>query len=120
MTYQGERARAMPSESGRFFTISKVDLSPDGRVRQVLWAEVNAGSDLDTSAPVVAPVADVVDALHDGAEVAAVFSAPDPTSPVRLFVVLAHADGSESIALDGPPAPGRNLADVVRLEGATP
>jgi hypothetical protein len=65
---------------------------------------------------VVAPVGDVVDAIHDGAQVAAVFSASKERLPDRLFVVVEHEDGRECIAFGDASSPGRNLADMVSLD----
>jgi len=115
MTYQGERARPIADEGGRAFEISKIRLGGDGHVRAVLWCEVLTRSDHLAGAPVVVPVADVVDAIHDGARVAAQFSRSVAPSPERRFVVVQHADGHETIALDGLPLPGRDLIDMVRL-----
>ena len=115
MTYQGERARPMASESGRFFEVSKVRIGPAGHVSDVLWGEVDAGADRGVSARVVATAAEVVDAIHDGAQVEAVFSAKAHL-PDRLFAIVLHEDGRERIALDGNPSPGRNLADLDSLD----
>ena len=106
----------MTSESGRLFEVSKVRIGPDGHVSVVLWGEVDAGSDRTVGARELATAAEVVEALHDGAQVEAVFLARGPL-PERSFVVVLHDDGRECIALDGPPSPGRNLADLGRLEG---
>jgi hypothetical protein len=116
MTYQGERARAMPTEQGRCFEVSKVRIGPDGHASDVLWVEVNAGSDGDVSARVVASAAEVVDAIHDGAQVAAVFPGASDL-PERTFVIVEHASGRECIAFAGPPSPGRNLSDLEPLDG---
>jgi len=116
MTYQGERARPMASEQGRFFEVSKVRVGPDGRVSDVLWVEVDAGSDRDVGARVLATASEVVDAIHDGAQVVAVFSTQDPL-PERMFVVVEEEAGGEYISFDGTPSPGRNLADLDRLDG---
>jgi len=115
MTYQGERARPMADEAGRVFEVSKVRFGGDGQVRDVLWVEVLARSERQAGEAVVAPVAEVVEAIHDGAQVEAVFSRSVGTAPERRFVVVEHADGRESIALDGPRSPGRDLIDMVRL-----
>lgn len=115
MTYQGTRARPADDESMRVFEVSQIRLAADGRVSHVLWAEVDAPSDHDVSARVVAPVADVVDAIHDGARVMAVFAQPHSPLPERLFFVARHDDGGESISLPGRPSPGRDLADIARL-----
>ena len=115
MTFQGERARPMASENGRFFEVSKVRVGPDGHVSDVLWGEVDAGSDRKVGALVVATTAEVVDAIHDGAQVAAVFSAKDRL-PERAFVIVEHEDGRECIAFDDASSPGRNLNDVDRFD----
>jgi hypothetical protein len=115
MTYQGERARPMATENGRCFEVSKVRIGPDGHVSDVLWSEVDGGTDRNVGARVVATAAEVVDAIHDGAQVAAVF----PSSgrlPERMFVVVEHDDGRECIALGGAPSPGRNVADLDSLD----
>ncbi|MEB0059730.1 MULTISPECIES: hypothetical protein [unclassified Variovorax] len=112
MTYQGERARPSATERGRFFAVSSVRLGGSGHVMDVCWREVNAASDLDVGASVVASAADVVDAIHDGAQVAAMFSGRSADLPQRLFIVIEHQDGTEALALDGPSSPGRNLADI--------
>jgi hypothetical protein len=104
----------MGTENGRHFEVSKVRIGPDGHVSDVLWGEVNAASDLEVGAPVVATVAEVVDAIRDGANVAAVFTMGDPL-PKRMFLVVEQSDGSGQIAIDGPPSPGRNARDMERL-----
>ena len=118
MTYQGKRSRPMASENGRYFEVSKVRIGSDGRISDVLWVEVDASSDLDVGARVVVTAAELMDAIHDGARVAAVFSArkAHKPQPERSFVIIEHADGRESIALDGPPSKGRELIDVAALD----
>ncbi|MEO6973297.1 MAG: hypothetical protein ABI135_07765 [Rhodoferax sp.] len=116
MTYQGERARPMASESRCTFEVSKVRIGADGHVSDVLWGEVGGKTDQDVGARVVVPVADVVDAIHDGAQVAAAFPALKGHVTERLFVVVERADGRECITLDGLPSPGRNLADMLKLD----
>ena len=115
MTYQGERARPMATENGRCFEVSKVRIGPDGHVSDVLWGEVDAGSDQVFAARAVATVSEVVDAIHDGAQVTAVFPA-EGRLPERVFVVALHSDGRECIAFEGAPSPGRNLTDMGSLD----
>lgn len=115
MTYQGERARPIATENGRCFEVSKVRIGADGHVSDVLWGEVDAGSDRTVAARVVATAAEVVDAIHDGASVAAVF-APEHRLPERAFVVVEHNGGRECIAFEGGPSPGRDVTDVARLD----
>lgn len=120
MTYQGERARPMATESGRFFEVQKLRIGADGHVSEVLWAEVNTAADRDLSPRVRASAAEVVDAIHDGAQVAAVFSPsaahPLQDRPDRAFVIVEHADGRECIAFDDALSPGRQLGDVDSLD----
>jgi len=121
MTYQGERAQPADSEINRVFEVSQVRLGAQGRVTEVRWTEVDARSNRDVDASVLAPVAEVVDAIHSGARVMALFSSPDALVRDRQFVVIAHAQGQESIALDGHARAGRDLADMPRIaQGPTP
>ena len=115
MTYQGERARPIATENGRCFEVSKVRIGADGHVSDVLWGEIDAGSDRVVGTRVVATAAEVVDAIHDGARVAAIFVSKDPL-PERLFVVVEHNDGRECIAFEGAPSPGRNVTDMGSLD----
>lgn len=116
MTYQGARARPMASESGRAFEVSRIALGPDGRISRVLWSEVGALSDADVGARVLAPASEVVDAIHAGARVAAVFEGRDEPLPERIFVVVEHDDGHESLAFDDGPSPGREMGDILPLD----
>jgi hypothetical protein len=115
MTYQGERARPMATENGRYFEVSKVRIGPDGHVSDVLWGEVDGGTDRNVGARVVATAAEVVDAIHDGAQVAAAFPS-EVRLPERTFVVVEHDDGRECIVLDGAPTVGRNVTDLDSLD----
>ena len=76
MTNQGARARPTENEIQRVFEVSKVRIAAHGHVSADLWTEVGGKADQAVAACVVAPVADVVDAVHNGVHVAAVFSAP--------------------------------------------
>jgi hypothetical protein len=118
MTYQGAKARPLDGETKRFFSISKIHLDPAGWPTHVLWGEVNAASDLDVGAQRVSPVADVVDAIHDGAAVYAVFLPPKVRSPDHILVVTERPDGSETIALTRAVllgAPKASLQEVASL-----
>ena len=128
MSYQGARARPLASEAGRSFEVSRVRIGPDGHVSEVLWGGVHPGTDGTRGADVRAPVSEVVDALHDGARVSAVFPAARSAGAAtghghgrpaeRDFVVVEHADGRECITFEPGahgPWPGRELADMARL-----
>ncbi len=117
MTYQGERARPMASEKGRVFEVSKVRIGRDGHISDVLWVEVNAGSDRDVGSPVVAPAAEVIDALHDSATVAAVFPLSKDHQPERAFLIVEHKHGREYISFADASSTGRNLSDMDSLDG---
>ena len=115
MTYQGKRARSMATENGRCFEVSKVRIGADGHVSEVLWGEVDGGSDRVVGTRVVATASEVVDAIHDGAQVAAVFASNDPL-PERVFVLVQHGDGRECIAFDGASSASRNVTDMDILD----
>ena len=115
MTYQGARAQVEADESRHVFAVSQVRLGADGHIAEVLWAEWNPKSNLAVGEAVLRGVADVVDALHDGAQVLARFGRPGRPLPDRGFIVLEHADGRETIALDGPPSAEREIGDIVKI-----
>lgn len=102
MTYQGARARPRDSEIGHFFAVSKVRLDSFGHVTHVLWSEVDTKSNRDLSSAALVSVADVVDAIHAGAQVAAVFQGWLPHIPKHPFEIIAHLNGGETIALARP------------------
>jgi hypothetical protein len=105
----------MGTESGRLFEVSKVRLGPDGKLRAVLWREVNAATDLALGDRLVATVAELVDAIHNGAQVVAVFPIGDQ-NPRPAFVVVEQSDGQEGIAFEGPPTTGRQISNLDPLD----
>jgi hypothetical protein len=113
--YQGARAQADAPLIRRVFAVSKLRLDSNGAVAEVLWAEANAKSNLGVGAPVRAPVSEVVDAIHAGHEVIALFEATQATEPERPFVIVDHSDGHETIIFDGPDVPGRGLQNIAML-----
>jgi hypothetical protein len=119
MSYQGARAQVEADESRHVFAVSQVRLGADGHIAEVLWAEWNPKSNLAVGEAVLRSVADVVDALHDGAQVLALFGRPGRPLPDRGFIVLEHADGRETIALAGPPSAEREIGDIVKIGAAT-
>ena len=119
MTYKGTRAREADDESKRIYEVSKIRLAADGRISHVLWAEVDARSAHDVSAPAIVPVVDAIDAIRGGAQVAAVFERARNPLPERFFVVARHDDGSETIGFDGEPASARELSDMATLDDET-
>ena len=109
----------MESENKRFFEVSKVRIGPDGHITDVLWCEVNSGSDREVGAPVLATTADVVDAIHDGAKVSAAFADRDHR-PERAFKILEHEDGREYIVFHGATSAGRDFTDMDSLDLPAP
>ena len=124
MTYQGARAQPADSENKKYFQVSKIHLNSEGRATQVLWREVNAKSNGAMGAPVVVPVADVVDAIHDGAHVSATLAPPHRTLPERVFEVLQLQGGFETIDLVLQPLSGISgvvtIKDIAALNIAAP
>ena len=113
--YQGARAQPDAKQIRRVFAVSKLRLDEHGGVAEVLWAEVNAKSNLGVGAAVRATVSEVVDAIHAGHDVIALFETKHATQPERSFVLVDQSDGHETIALDGPDTPGRDLHDIAAL-----
>ena len=84
-------------------------------VSDVLWSEVETGSDRVLGARVLATDAEVVDAIYDGAQVAAIFPSKD-LLPERSFMVTGYAVGRGSITFEAGPSTGRNVTDMGRLD----
>jgi len=99
MTYQGARARPLDDETKRFFSVSKIRLDSAGWATHVLWNEVNPKTNGDVGVPVVVPVSDVIDALRDGASVAAIYLQEDAPVPEVGFEVIERWDGRDTIDL---------------------
>lgn len=118
MTYRGERSGFLATEQGRVFEVSKVRLSSDGHVRDVLWGEVDTASGQYVGPRMEVSAADVVDAIHDGAQVVALFEKPEPHMRKRGFVIVLRENGQERLSFEGAPVPGRELMDMSRLDPA--
>ncbi|MDP2015821.1 hypothetical protein [Hydrogenophaga sp.] len=116
MTYRGERSRELATEQGRVFEVSKIRLAADGHVLDVLWGEVNSASGLDVGAEAQASAAEVIDAIHDGAKVLALFEASELPLRRRQFVIVLQQEGGEHLAFEGPPVHGCELVDLSRIE----
>ena len=113
--YQGARAQTDAPLIRRVFAVSKLRQDANGVVEEVLWTEVNRKSNLGLGAAVRAPVSEVVDAIHAGHEVIALFDTTQATEPERPFVIVNHRDGHKRVVLDGPDAAGRDLQDIASL-----
>lgn len=98
------------------FAVSKVHLDEDGRVVAVYWGRVDTDANTWASDEVVAPVEDVVAAIHAGDRVFALFPSTHGHVPDRPFMVVDYDDGWETIALDGPPSFEREVHDMERLD----
>jgi hypothetical protein len=120
MTYQGERARSMGTESGRLFEVSKVRLGPDGHVSDVLWGRVDTNKNTWATQQAVAPIAAVLDALRNGDQVFALSPSVHGHLPERRFEVADYDGGRNTIVLDGPTASEREVHDMDRLDRDEP
>ena len=98
------------------FAVSKVRLDKDGRITHVYWGEVDTHRNDWVRPEEVAPVADVVRALHGGHPVFALFPSTHGHLPDRRFVVVDYDSGWETIALDGPTTHEREVHDMARLD----
>jgi len=103
MTYQGARARPFETEVQRVFEVSVIRLDPQGWPSDVMWVEVSAKSNLDVGVPLWAPVADVVDALQDGAQVLTISLPPHTHLPQRHLEVFERDGEPDSITLAAHP-----------------
>ena len=116
MTAKGTHERIQSKEIARVFAVSGVRLDGTGQVADVLWAEVNEKSNLEVSGAMRAAASEVITAIHAGQQVLAVFPKTHGDRPDRSFVVREHADGRETLALEGPQAIGRELGDLTAIQ----
>ena len=116
MTYQGAKSRELLQEPTRVFAVSKVRLDGDGRVTDVLWGVIDKRSNHWVSPAALAPVAEVVEAIHNGDQVLALFPTNGGRLPEREFEVVEFDDGTETIELDASNAPAPELRDMVQLD----
>ena len=96
--------------------VSKVGLDRDGRVIKVYWGPVDTRTNAWAADEVVAPVGEVVKALHAHELVFALFPTTHGHLPDRRFMVVDYDSGWETIALEGPPTFEREIHDMERLE----
>jgi hypothetical protein len=99
MTYEGIRARSIATEERRVFEVSSIQLDSKGWPAHVLWAEVSPASNLNVCKPFMVPVADVVNALQDGAQVLTTCLPPYNHLPSRHLIVLERDGNPASITL---------------------
>jgi hypothetical protein len=116
MAYQGARARETTKDVMSVFAVAKVRLDSEEHVTHVVWGVVDTKSNRWVSPEVVAPVAEVLDAIHNGDQVVALFATTHGHVPGQAFVAIDHENGKEGIALDGASIPGREIQDIARLE----
>jgi hypothetical protein len=114
--YQGARARELLQDPMSVFAVSKVRLDVDGRVTDVLWGVMDKKSNRWVSPATLAPVAEVVEAIHNGDQVLAVFSSNGRELPEREFEVVEFDDGTETIELDAANAPAPEIRDMLQLD----
>ena len=115
MTYQGARARDLHRDSASVFAVSKVRIDVDGRVTEVLWGVIDKKSNHWVSPAELAPVAQVVEAIHNGDKVLALFPTNDGRLPEREFEVVEFDDGTKTIELGASTAPAPEIRDMVQL-----
>lgn len=97
------------------FAVSKVRLDPTGTVTDVLWGVVDTKSNHWVSPEVVTTTREVLEAIDKGDQVVALFPATGGYLPGRQFVAVGQAGGTQSLALDGPADPAREIRDMDRL-----
>ena len=116
---RGMRESALPlaADAVTFYAVSQVRLDGRQRVSEVVWGQVDTAANRWATDETRAPVADVVDAIHNGDPVFALFRGEDGHAPQRRFVAIEHDDGEESIALEGAAGSVPDLAAMDRIAG---
>jgi hypothetical protein len=116
MIYQGARASDLQRDSGSVFAVSKVRIDRDGRITEVLWGVIDKKSNHWVSPAALAPVEVVVEAIHNGDHVLALFPTNGGRLPEREFEVVEFDDGTGTIALHASNAPASEIRDMVQLD----
>ena len=98
------------------FAVSKVRLDEDGRITDVYWGEVDVGRNDWAGPEHESPVMEAVRALNDGHQVFALFETTHGHLPERRFIVVDYDGAWQTIGLDGPSAPGREVHDMERTD----
>ena len=100
---RGMRESSLPlaADAVTFYAVSQVRIDGHQRVSEVVWGQVDTSSNRWATDETRAPVAEVVDAIHNGDPVFALFLGEDGHTPQRRFVAVEHDDGEESIVLEG-------------------
>lgn len=108
-----ESARPLAADAVTFYAVSQVRLDARRRVTEVVWGQVDTAGNRWATEEMRAPVADVVEAIHNGDPVFALFRGPDGHGPQRRFVVVEHVDGEESIVLEGGAGSGSHELEAM-------
>jgi hypothetical protein len=112
MPFQGACALLSKPEQVSVFLVAKLRSDPRGRIESVLLTEMDRRTRMLLSAEEV-PVSEVIDLIHSGHSVCAMFASRQEREVDRRFAVALAGDGQETIVLDGPATPGRELRDIV-------
>jgi hypothetical protein len=94
------------------YAVSRVRLDNEGRVTTVLWGQVDTKSNRWVTDEEEASAAEVLEAIHSGDQVVALFPTMHGHVPGRAFVAVDSKSGDEAIVLDGPATNGRELFDM--------
>ena len=116
MTAKGTHEHIQSNEINRVFAVSALRLDAVDHVVEVLWAEVNEKSNLGVAKATRAPASEVINAIHAGQRVLAVFPKTHGHRPDRSFVIQEQKDGSETLALEGANAIDRELGNLSALQ----
>ena len=100
---RGMRKSGRPpaAEPVTFYAVSRVRLDGRQRISEVTWGQIDPANNRWATDERRAGVADVVDAIHNGDPVFALFRGDDGHAPQGRFIVVEHVDGQESIAFEG-------------------
>lgn len=110
-----ESVQPLATDPVTFYAVSQLRLGAHERVTAVVWGQVDPVSNRWTTGETLAPVSDVVMAIHNGDPVFALFPGAAGHAPQRRFVAVAHDDGEESIVLDKATGSAFDLGAMDRI-----
>lgn len=95
--------------------VAKVRLDDDGRVTGVEWGPVDTLTNEWHTEPQIADVQEVVDALHRGEDVYALFATSHGMMPMRRFRTVTYDNGWQTVNLDGQATHEHEIHDMLHV-----
>lgn len=95
--------------------VAKVRLDGDGRITGVEWGPVNTETNEWHTEPQIADVSEVVNAVHRGEDVYALFPTAHGMMPMRRFRIVTYDNGWQTVTFDGAVTHEHEIHDMLHV-----